>query len=133
MKNKQLQALKDKVKAGELQLSIADGKYLLPDPDRRIVIKQGSKYILIGHRSKKLHRILKRRKIEHLKALLGLECYKINIPAGTDIELLDDTEELARLLNPRPKVFFHRKWLETSESKEASYLREMLPKAEKIS
>lgn len=132
MENEQLQELKDKVKAGEVHLSIADGRYLFPDPDGRILIKQGEKFTLIGHRSKKLHRILKKRRPEHLRALLKLECYQRNVPSGAKLGLMD-IEELARLLNPRPRQFFHRKWLETSESKEADYLRQILPKAKKMS
>ena len=78
-----------------------DGKYLLPD--RRVLIKEGDRFILIGHRDKKKQRIVGRLSEEKLRGLLVLPCY-----GGHKSDKLAQLNhsELTRLFYPRPKQFF---------------------------
>ena len=104
-----------------------DGKYILPD--RRILIREGFKFILIGHRDKKRARQLSKCSTKELKGLLswpGFRGYTEEQLKG----IADD--ELARMLNPRPRAVFHVSWLCTSGCTEAKQLRKLVRQAEAL-
>ena len=102
-----------------------DGKYILPD--RRILVREGSVFTLVGHRDKKRMRQLEKYPAQQLKTLLkfpGFGNY-------TEQQLKDVPDnELARMLNPRPHVTFHVSWLYTSGCTEAKQLRKLVKQAE---
>lgn len=103
---------------------VIDGRYRLPD--RRILIKQGEKFILIGHREKKKSRALGRITEEGLRTLLVWPGFGSNSPKS----LNDKTKaELVRLLEPRPRQVFHVSWLKTSGCEAARELRPLVRRA----
>jgi hypothetical protein len=104
-----------------------DGKYILPD--RRILIREGYKFTLVGHRDKKRTRQLGKNNTKQLRALLALPGYG----GYTEQQLkgiADD--ELARMLNPKPIAVFHASWLCTSGHPEAKQLRKLVRQAEAL-
>lgn len=104
-----------------------DGKYILPD--RRILIREGHKFTLIGHRDKKRTRQLAKHNTEKLKNLLSLPGYG----GYTEQQLKGrSNDELARMLNPRPRAVFHSSWLYTSGCTEAKQLRKLVRQAEAL-
>lgn len=105
-----------------------NGKYLLPD--RRILIREADMFVLIGHRDKKRMRQLGRHEAEGLKRLLRLP----GCGGYDDDTTLDGMSEddLARLLNPRPRAIFHISWLCTSGCTEAKQLRKLVRQAEAL-
>ncbi len=104
-----------------------NGKYILPD--RRILIRQGDIFILVGHRDKKRTRQLGRHDTQKLKNLLSLPGYGSHTESQLS-GIADD--ELARMLNPRPRATFHSSWLHTSGCTEAKQLRKLIRQAEAL-
>ena len=103
----------------------ADGKYILPD--RRILLREGSVFTLIGHRDKKRTRQLERYPSEQLMTLLSLPGYG----SHTKEDLDSISPQVAVLmLNPRPTATFHISWLYTSGCTEAKQLRKLIRQAE---
>jgi len=96
---------------------LKDNTYLLPD--RRILIKQGDKYVLIGHRSKKKIKSFLKLSLKQLRAKALLAGY-------SDKEVKNyGKHELVRLIYKRPRQIFHSSWLD-SNAPAAMYLKKLI-------
>jgi len=104
-----------------------DGRYLLSD--RRILIREGQKFTLIGHRDKKALKRLENLTTEQLKNKLSVPGY-----GGYTSEQLKNipNEQLVRMLVPKPKMTFSLSWLCTSACPEARQLKKLIRQSEKI-
>jgi len=111
----------------ETSVPVLDGKYKLPD--RRILIKQGRKFILVGHRDKKKLKTFQSWSEARLRGQLQLECY-----GGHSAKKLEkmSKDQMVRLIYPRPKQVFLDLWL-TSGSQTAQRLKTLISKAQKVS
>jgi len=104
-----------------------NGKYSLPD--RRMVIREDKKFILIGHRDKKRARQLSRCSQEQLRTLLSWPGFGEHLTQKTENM---SREEMIRILNPKPRIVFHVSWLCTSRCNEAKQLHKLIQQAESI-
>jgi hypothetical protein len=102
-----------------------DGRYVLPD--RRVLIREGDRFILLGHRDKKEMKRLLQCGAEVMRRLLSLP----SNGGHTRDQLKPMTDEmLARLLVPRPRAVFNVSWLCTSGCNKAQQLRKLARQAE---
>lgn len=108
-------------------LPTIDGKYVLPD--RRLLIKEGDRYLVIGHRDKRQVRRYTRCTQAELLNLLVLPGFGSK---KRDAFKNANVDDLVRELVPRPKQTFVHSWLQYSGSPEAYQMRELARKAEKV-
>ncbi|RLF67570.1 MAG: hypothetical protein DRN26_01980 [Thermoplasmata archaeon] len=106
---------------------VHDGKYRLPD--RRILIKEGERFTLLGHRNKSRMRRLSRLTAGQLRSLL-----RVYYPDKdfSYLRINTTSEELVRILYPRPRAVFHESWIKTSQDPEARRLRPLVRQAQRI-
>jgi len=121
----QLQEVYDDVQV-QATIPVLDGKYRLPD--RRVLVKEGNKFVLVGHRDKKTQREISHWSRNKLQCLLTLECYGSH--SEKKLEKLNK-EELVRLFYPRPRQIFSELWLK-SKAPSAQRLQDLVSKAVKI-